>query len=326
MAPAKKSAPPKADMVMDEMPRGFRCPRCGHTDWSPGSYYYEPSLSIITHTCWHETNGRKCGYKVSVKKKVPDLIWVAPSQNWLIYREEPRLPPDMDNQYSTVASVAVSDGWNSGSVDINVGGRISYDEDVAYGAPQYVKDKAESILNRAWKEIVGSRPNGHCWPVYHSMVQPNGMRRSEPAVPYDSKKKALDAGEKMFSSLSDEEKLRGDTVVVAETDDWKGPGQPFHMRFVHEFSCSNDPKLCPKASKSILSDFEKIRKQLGEERFAHVEKFLEYHPLYDLSDLYYDEDVWDFFLEWERRYYAKHRSDNHRKSKRRDGRKWRSGR
>lgn len=159
---SKKAERTKADLVMrdDEfMPRSFRCPRCGSTEWSPGSYFYEPGRCEITYTCWHESRGRQCGFRVRTTEDQPDLIWVSPNQQWLIYRSEPRFAPDLDEPYSTAAVVSISDGWNSGDVSINVGGKVTYDEWALYSVPQYVRDRAESILNRSWKEIVnGNEP------------------------------------------------------------------------------------------------------------------------------------------------------------------------
>lgn len=50
---------------------------------------------------------------------------------------------------------------------------------------------------------------------------------------------------------------------------------------------------------SILQEYEQIRKRIGEEKFSHIEQFLEVHPHYFLSDVYYRESVWKEFEEWE---------------------------
>ena len=51
---------------------------------------------------------------------------------------------------------------------------------------------------------------------------------------------------------------------------------------------------------SILQEYEMIRKSIGEERFLHIEAFLETHKKYMLSDVYYNEGVWKEFEEWEK--------------------------
>lgn len=51
---------------------------------------------------------------------------------------------------------------------------------------------------------------------------------------------------------------------------------------------------------SILQDYEKIRKENGEEKYWHIQAFLEKHPNYLLSDVYYKEHVWDEFEDWEK--------------------------
>ena len=50
---------------------------------------------------------------------------------------------------------------------------------------------------------------------------------------------------------------------------------------------------------SILQEYEQIRKRIGEEKFSHIEAFLEAHPHYFLSDVYYRESVWKEFEVWE---------------------------
>ena len=54
---------------------------------------------------------------------------------------------------------------------------------------------------------------------------------------------------------------------------------------------------------SILQNYEKIRKEIGEERFTHIEKFLDDNPHYFLSDVYYRESVWNEFISWEKENY-----------------------
>ena len=50
---------------------------------------------------------------------------------------------------------------------------------------------------------------------------------------------------------------------------------------------------------SILQEYAAIRKRIGEVKYQNIEKFLETHPDYLLSDVYYKEDVWNHFLLWE---------------------------
>ncbi len=54
---------------------------------------------------------------------------------------------------------------------------------------------------------------------------------------------------------------------------------------------------------SILQEYEKIRKSIGEEKYNHIEQFLELNPNYLLSDVYYKEKVWDEFEQWESKEY-----------------------
>lgn len=48
---------------------------------------------------------------------------------------------------------------------------------------------------------------------------------------------------------------------------------------------------------SILQEYERIRKDIGEEKFARIEAFLAAHPDLLLSDVYYKEEVWNKFEE-----------------------------
>ena len=50
---------------------------------------------------------------------------------------------------------------------------------------------------------------------------------------------------------------------------------------------------------SILYEYEQIRRQLGETTYSHIEKFLDVHPHYFLSDVYYKESVYKEFEKWE---------------------------
>lgn len=48
---------------------------------------------------------------------------------------------------------------------------------------------------------------------------------------------------------------------------------------------------------SILQEYEKIRKSIGEEKYKQIEEFLDTQP-YDLSDVYYNKCVWDEMEKW----------------------------
>lgn len=50
---------------------------------------------------------------------------------------------------------------------------------------------------------------------------------------------------------------------------------------------------------SILQEYQSIRRQIGEKKYWNIESFLEKHPHYFLSDVYYKTLVWDEFLVWE---------------------------
>ena len=56
---------------------------------------------------------------------------------------------------------------------------------------------------------------------------------------------------------------------------------------------------------SVLTDYREIRNKLGEEMFSRIEKFLECHSQYLLSDVYYNEKVWKEFKDWEKKYEKK---------------------
>lgn len=161
MATAKKPTSPKADIVLDDSefdPHRYECPWCGGTSWSRDECIYEPGKATVTYTCCNNVRGRECGFKVRVLKDIPSLVWVAPNQKWLIYDAEPRSTPDPEDPDSIAGSVILSDTWSWGGVDIDFRGRIFYDHRVMYGAPQYVYDKAESIL-KAKLRAYGSTPS-----------------------------------------------------------------------------------------------------------------------------------------------------------------------
>ena len=54
---------------------------------------------------------------------------------------------------------------------------------------------------------------------------------------------------------------------------------------------------------SILQEYEQIKKRIGAEKFAHIEKVLKLYPHYFLSDVYYKQSVWNEFEKWENENY-----------------------
>lgn len=53
---------------------------------------------------------------------------------------------------------------------------------------------------------------------------------------------------------------------------------------------------------SILQDYEKIRKSIGEEKYNNIEQYLKEHIELFLSDIYYRESEWNKFEKWESEY------------------------
>ena len=49
---------------------------------------------------------------------------------------------------------------------------------------------------------------------------------------------------------------------------------------------------------SILQEYESIKKTIGKEKYNQIIKFLECHPQYFLSDVYYRKSVWCEFENW----------------------------
>ena len=49
---------------------------------------------------------------------------------------------------------------------------------------------------------------------------------------------------------------------------------------------------------SILQEYAQIRKEIGEEKYRQIVKFLDSHPEYLLSDVYYNANVWKIFEKW----------------------------
>ena len=48
---------------------------------------------------------------------------------------------------------------------------------------------------------------------------------------------------------------------------------------------------------SILSEYEEIRRTIGEDNYGCIEAFLEKYPEYYLSDIYYNPDVFNQMVE-----------------------------
>lgn len=49
---------------------------------------------------------------------------------------------------------------------------------------------------------------------------------------------------------------------------------------------------------SILQEYKKIKQSIGVEKYNQILKFLENHPHYLLSDVYYRKSVWDEMENW----------------------------
>lgn len=328
----------KPDLVLDgEMPRGYRCPRCGSVEWSPGSYHYEPGWAEVTYTCWHQVRGRDCGFKVMERERVPSLIWVSPNNNWLIYEEDLPRAPDFDNDYSTVARVSVSDGYTSGTMDINVKGLIQYDQNVLYGSPQYVRDKAESILNKKWKGMVQpskkANRNGKAKRIQRDgKVYTDIETWKSDELLWASKDdrwmifKGGDYGRPGHKGIVASVKVRTeDFFTVISIDDYGRIQQWGTRRDIPKYVISQVERILkemyngrtpvysenrrrgngPLGSRSTASVEEDVRRHVGDERFSHIQAFMADHPGYSLAELCYDEDNWYLFGEWERRKYGK---------------------
>ena len=56
---------------------------------------------------------------------------------------------------------------------------------------------------------------------------------------------------------------------------------------------------------SILQEYEAVRKKIGEEKYQQIQDFLENHPHYFLSDVYYKKSVWDEAEKWIKAKYNK---------------------
>lgn len=53
------------------------------------------------------------------------------------------------------------------------------------------------------------------------------------------------------------------------------------------------PKMDIKSRNSIIQEYEQIKRSLTPEQNNKIEKFLKENPQYLLSDVYYNEDVWN---------------------------------
>lgn len=49
---------------------------------------------------------------------------------------------------------------------------------------------------------------------------------------------------------------------------------------------------------SILQDYEQIRNEMGKEKFATIEEYLNLNPDVLLSDIYYKKDCYDTYAAW----------------------------
>lgn len=56
---------------------------------------------------------------------------------------------------------------------------------------------------------------------------------------------------------------------------------------------------------SILQEYEEIRRNIGEDRYAEIVAFLKAHPHYLLSDVYYHKDVWEESVKWAKKNFGK---------------------
>lgn len=49
---------------------------------------------------------------------------------------------------------------------------------------------------------------------------------------------------------------------------------------------------------SVLSELQEIRKEIGEEEFQLIEKYLEEHPDVLLCQVYFNEEAYKKYLSW----------------------------
>lgn len=52
---------------------------------------------------------------------------------------------------------------------------------------------------------------------------------------------------------------------------------------------------------SILQEYEQIRREIGEDKYNAIEKYLELHQDILLSDIYYTREGWNKFEDWYRK-------------------------
>lgn len=59
---------------------------------------------------------------------------------------------------------------------------------------------------------------------------------------------------------------------------------------------------------SILQEYEEIRKQMSKRKYDNINKFLENHPQFLLSDVYYRPEIYHEFEKWQNNYEQIHLS------------------
>ena len=52
---------------------------------------------------------------------------------------------------------------------------------------------------------------------------------------------------------------------------------------------------------SILQEYENIRREIGEDKYNAIDKYLKLHQDILLSDIYYTKKGWDKFEKWYKR-------------------------
>ena len=172
-----------------------------------------------------------------------DLLWRSPNGNWEVYESAPRWPADMDDPYSYLFKVEVSNGWAAGDVICTVGGNIIYDEFVLNSAPKYVRDRVESILMRRWKQEVGNRPvDGYRFVVIPARVNERGTRVWGDAIPFTNRRDAFDAADRMWDAIPEDRRELGDLITVGQTDRWSDD-QRFSYNHLYEYSYEAHPEF-----------------------------------------------------------------------------------
>ena len=133
-----------------------------------------------------------------------DLLWRSPNGNWKVYESAPRWPADMDDPYSYLFKVEVSNGWAAGDVICTVGGNIIYDEFVLNSAPRYVRAKS-------------------------------GLAKHE-------REDAFDAADMMWDAIPEDRRELGDLITVGQTDRWSDD-QRFSYNHLYEYSYEAHPEF-----------------------------------------------------------------------------------